>query len=216
MKLINAGLGRTGTTSLKGALDRLGFGPVYHTTDLFTSPKDLDLWEGAMEGEEVDWRAFFAGYEVADWPVGLFYKDIIRAHPEAKVMLSVRDPEGWFESINGTLKQMQSFNLPIPQVRRVKRFLNVYAIEGLFEGKVDDKAFMVDFFERHTQGVKDFVGEENLLVYGVKEGWVPLCDFLEVEAPDEPFPRLNQRGGIRELAAKMFGSPKRGVVSSEL
>ena len=204
MKLINAGLGRTGTTSLKGALERLGFGPIYHTTDLFTSPKDMDTWEAAMEGAAVDWRAFFAPYEVADWPAGLFYEDIIRAHPDAKVMLSVRDPEGWFESISGTFKQAQSLNLPIPQVRRVKRFLTTYAAEGIFEGKMDDKAFMMDFFERHTEAVKRFVGEGKLLVYSVKEGWEPLCDFLDVPVPDEPFPRLNQRGNIKTLMAKML------------
>ena len=204
MKLINAGLGRTGTTSLKGALEHLGFGPVYHSTDLFTSREDLALWEAAMEGAKMDWRAFFAPYEVADWPVGLFYKEIIRAHPEAKVMLSVRDPEGWFESISGTLKQVRNLNLPIPQVQRIKNFLEVYAVNGLFKGKVNDKTFMMDFFERHTQEVKAFVGEENLLVYSVKEGWEPLCDFLDVPVPDEPFPRLNQRGGIRELVMKMF------------
>lgn len=94
MKLINAGLGRTGTTSLKAALETLGYAPVFHTTDLFTSPKDIDVWEAAMKGERVDWRTFFAPYAVADWPAGLLYKDIIRAHPEAKVMVSVRDPEG--------------------------------------------------------------------------------------------------------------------------
>ena len=197
MKLINAGLGRTGTTSLKGALEHLGIAPVYHTTDLFTSAKDMDIWEAAMAGARVDWRAFFAPYEVADWPVGLFYEDIIRAHPEAKVMLSVRDPEGWFESFSGTLKQARSLNLPIAQVGRIKRFLEVYAVNGLFEGRVDDKAFMMDFFECHIRSVKAFVGPEDLLVYNVKEGWEPLGNFLEVDAPNEPFPRLNQRGGIK-------------------
>ena len=207
MKLINAGLGRTGTTSLKAALEQLGFGPVYHTTDLFTSAKDMDLWERAMDGGAVDWRTFFAGYETADWPVGLFYKDIIRAHPEAKVMLSVRDAEGWFESISSTLKQARSLNLPIPQVKRIKRFLETYAVNGLFEGKADDKAFMIDFLERHTQEVKAFVGEDKLLVYNIREGWEPLCSFLEVPVPDGPFPHLNQRGGLQELGSKMFGRP---------
>ena len=206
MKLINAGLGRTGTTSLKGALEQLSFRPIYHTTDLFTSAKDMDVWERAMDGGTVDWRTFFAGYEAADWPVGLFYKDIIRAHPEAKVMLSVRDAEGWFESISGTLKQARSLNLPIPQVKRVKRFLETYAVNGLFEGKADDKAFMMNFFEQHTQEVKAFVGPE-LLVYNVREGWEPLCSFLDVPVPDEPFPKLNQRGGLKELVGKMFSRP---------
>ena len=204
MKLINTGLGRTGTTSLKGALDILGIGPVYHTTDLFTSPKDLDTWEAAMEGEPVDWRTFFAPYEVADWPAGLFYREIVNAHPEAKVMLTVRDPEAWFESIHSMLGNIRNLNLPFPQVRRVKRFLETYAINGMFEGKVGDKTHMVALFERHTEAVKAFVPAERLLVYDVREGWEPLCNFLEVRVPSQPFPRLNQREGSRELAARLF------------
>ena len=93
MKLINAGLGRTGTTSLKAALETIGFSPVYHSTDLFTSPKDMDVWEAAISGKPVDWRTFFADYQVADWPAGLFYHKIINAHPDAKVMITIRDPE---------------------------------------------------------------------------------------------------------------------------
>ncbi len=128
-------------------------------------------------------------------------------------MLSVRDPEGWFESISSTFEQAQSLNLPIPQVRRVKRFLTTYAAEGIFEGKMDDKVFMTDFFERHTEKVKAFVGEDKLLVYSVKEKWEPLCNLLDMPVPDEPFPRLNQRGGIKDLVTKMFShAPERGVV----
>ncbi len=203
MRIINAGLGRTGTTSLKAALETLGYTPVYHTTDLLTSAKDINVWEEAMKGEAVDWRAFFAGYQVADWPAGLFYRDIIRAHPEAKVMLSVRDPEGWFESISGTLKQLRSLHLPIPQVRRAKGFLEA-ALDSFFEGKVEDKAYMMTFFERHMEAVKAYVGAEKVLVYDVREGWEPLCAFLQVDVPKQSFPRLNQREGFRELAAKLF------------
>ncbi len=208
MKLINAGLGRTGTTSLKAALEMLGYAPVFHTTDLFTSPKDIDVWEAAIKGERADWRIFFAPYAVADWPAGLLYKDIIRAHPEAKVMVSVRDPEGWFESTQGTLKQVRSLNLPIPQVRRAKGFLEA-GLNTFFEGKVEDKAYMMAFFERHTEAVKAYVGAENVLVYDVHEGWGPLSAFLEVGVPERPFPRLNQREGFRELATKLFSSSLR-------
>lgn len=203
MKLINAGLGRTGTTSLKAALETLGYGPVFHTTDLLTSAKDIDVWERAVKTEPVDWRAFFAPYAVADWPAAFFYRDIIRAHPEAKVMVSVRDPEGWFESTQGILKQVRSLNLPLPQVRRAKGFLEA-GLATFFEGKAEDKAYMTNFFERHTEAVKAFVGAENVLVYDVREGWGPLCTFLEVPVPDAPFPRLNQREGIKDLATKLF------------
>lgn len=213
MRLINAGLGRTGTTSLKAALETLGHAPVFHTTDLLTSAKDIGVWEAAMKGEGVDWRTFFAPYEVVDWPAAFFYRDIIRAHPEAKVMVSVRDPEGWFESTQGVLKQVRSLNLPIPQVRRVKGFLEA-GLATFFEGKSEDKAYMVSFFERHTEAVKSFVGAENVLVYSVEEGWEPLCDFLGVDVPQEPFPRLNQQEGFKGLASRLFsGKSWRDAVS---
>ena len=216
MKLINAGLGRTGTTSLKAALEKLGFAPAYHTTDLFTSPKDMKLWGAAIEGQAVDWQTFFSPYEVADWPVALCYEDIIRAHPETKVMLSVRDPEGWFESFSSNLKLAQTFNPPIPQVRRIKRFSEDYVINGFLEGKSSDKAFMLEFFERHTERVKALVGAENLLIYDVTQGWEPLCHFLAVDVPDEPFPRLNKRGEIKDKLMKLFSRPaKRKAVGSE-
>ena len=207
MRLINVGLGRTGTTSLKAALELLGFAPVYHTTDLFRSGKEMDLWEAALEGgalslskgEQVDWRAFFADYDVADWPAALLYRDIINAHPEAKVLLTVRDPEQWFESINGMGKQVQRLKLPIPRLRRIKRFVDRYALNGLFGGKADDRTHMIGFFEQYIEEIKAFVPEQRLLVYNVREGWDPLCDFLDVETPQQPFPRLNQRAGIRGL-----------------
>ena len=208
MRLINAGLGRTGTTSLKAALERLGYSPIHHTTDLFFSPKQMDIWEGAFEGQEPDWRAFYAKYDVADWPAGLFYKDIITAHPEAKIMITVRDPEQWFESINGTLKQLDSVKLPIPHVRRIKHFLQTYAINGIFEGKFDDKAFMVQFYEQYVAGVKEFVADKPLFVFDVREGWKPLCEFLEVDVLDEPFPRANTRGGFKELITTLLQNMK--------
>lgn len=208
MKLINAGLGRTGTTSLKAALEQLGYNSIHHTTDLFFSPKQMDIWEGAFEGQNVNWRAFYEKYDVADWPAGLFYKEIITAHPEAKVMITVRDPEQWFESINGTLTQLNSIKLPIPHVRRIKRFLETYAINGLFQGKMDDKEFMVQFYENYVASVKEFVTDKQLLVFNVREGWEPLCTFLEMEVPDEPFPRANTRGGFKELITTLLQNMK--------
>lgn len=204
MKLINTGLGRTGTTSLKAALEILGFSPVYHTTDLLISPKDIDVWEATLQGQAVDWRAFFAKYEVADFPAALFYKEIINAHPEAKVMISVRDPEKWFASASGMLDQLDSINLPIPHVQRVKRFMNTYAVNGLFEGRAKDKEFMVQFFEKHVEGVKQFVPADRLLIYNVIEGWQPLCDFMGVAVPQQPFPHENSGSGFKEFATKLL------------
>ena len=204
MKLINVGLARTGTTSLKAALEILGVAPVYHTFDLFTNAKHMDIWEGAYEGNPVDWRAFYAAYEVADWPAGLFYKEIIAAHPEAKIMMTVRDAEGWYESIYSIFKQGMSINLPIPIVRRIKNFIVNYPANVFFEGRIDDRAFMVQFFQNYVAEVKAFVPEDRLLVYSVVEGWEPLCDFLDVAVPNRPFPRVNSRGGFKGTVKKLI------------
>ena len=207
MKIINAGLGRTGTTSLKAALERLGYGRVYHTTDLFTSKEDMELWDSAMDGAAVDWRSFFRGYDVADFPAGLLYRDIIRAHPDAKVIITVRDAHDWADSINSTFQKVKNVNLPIPMLKRAKGFMEK-GMGRIFEGRLGDSEHMARVFERHTREVKDFVGEENVLVYNVREGWEPLCAFLGKEVPDEPFPRLNKRGGMRGMMLRMFGGAK--------
>ena len=171
MKLINVGLARTGTTSLKAALEILGYGPIYHTFDLFTNAKHMDFWGGAYEGKPVDWRDFYADYEVADWPAGLFYKEIIAAHPEAKVMITVRDPESWYESLNSIYKQGMNINLPIPIVKRIKNFIVNYPAKILFEDRIDDKEFMVNFFQKYVDEIKAIVPADRLLVYSVTEGW---------------------------------------------
>ena len=209
MKLINVGLARTGTTSLKAALEKLGYSPVYHTFDLFTSSKDMDVWEAAYDVEQVDWRAFYEGYEVADWPAGLFYKEIISAHPEAKVMITVRDPEKWYESLYNIFKQGMNINVPIPIVKRIKNFILNYPAKILFQDRMDEKEFMVQFFDDYVERVKAFVPPERLLVYSVKEGWEPLCAFLDVPLPDEPFPRINTRGSFRDMVLNKLSGLKK-------
>jgi len=204
MKLINTGLGRTGTTSLKAALEMLGIAPVFHAPDLFTNTKYLDVWEAACEGQTIDWRTFFADYEVADWPVAFFYKEIIKAYPEAKVMITVRDPEEWFKNFKAVWQQVLSINLPIPRLQRLRRFIRLRMMEEFFEGKGNDKAQMVCFFENYVEGVKEFVPADKLLVYNVTEGWEPLCEFLEVDVPQQAFPNANKGGGFKEFVTSLM------------
>lgn len=204
MRLINAGFGRTGTTSLKAALEELGYGPVFHSTHLIQSKDGLDYWEAAVRWEDVDWAEFFKGYDVADWPTGLFYREIISAHPDAKVMITVRDPEGWYKSIHGQLSKLMKIHLPFKKFKRFKALMKEYAFEKLFEGNFDDQSHMIQFFETYTQSVIDFVGEENLLVYDVRQGWEPLCEFLGEPVPDKPFPRLNTQESIKDILASVF------------
>src|SRR5947208_7864431 len=106
IQVIGAGLGRTGTLSLKAALEELGFGPCYHMIELITHPEQVVYWEAASAGQPVDWDALFAGYQaVVDYPGCRYYRELMRHYPEAKVILTVRDPETWYESCMATIYQ---------------------------------------------------------------------------------------------------------------
>src|SRR5918993_398322 len=110
MRVIGAGFGRTGTTSLKAALEKLGFGPSYTLGEVFRNPEHVSVWEAAADatGEEVDWEGFFAGFGVAvDWPACSFYEEFMEAFPETPVILTVRDPAEWYESTRSTIHELR-------------------------------------------------------------------------------------------------------------
>jgi hypothetical protein len=214
MRVIGAGFGRTGTTSLKAALERLGFGPSYTLSEAFRNPKHVRIWEGACDsaGKEVDWERFMAGYEVAvDWPACSFYGELMEAFPEAPVVMTVRDPAPWYESMRSTiygLRWLTTGPLPVraafafaglfvPGVTGAVRLADRLVWEGTFDGRFEDRDYAMEVFGRHNEAVRQRVPPERLLVFDVREGWVPLCDFLGVEVPDEPFPRLNEAPEMR-------------------
>lgn len=120
LKIIGAGVGRTGTLSLKVALEELGYGPCYHMSELLKTPQHLALWEAASRDEPIDWNAIFASYQSAvDWPVCSFYEELMQAYPQAKVILTVRDPESWYESASSTIFQMRITVVRFPIVSRL-------------------------------------------------------------------------------------------------
>jgi len=219
MRVIGAGFGRTGTTSLKAALEELGFGPSYTLGEVFRNPEHVRLWETASDpaGEEVDWEGFLAGYEVAvDWPACSFYEELMEAFPEAPVILTVRDPAEWYESTRSTiygLRRLTTGPLPVRAAFALAapfatgpagtvRLAESLVWEGTFEGRFEDRDHAMEIFERHNEEVQRRVPKERLLVFDVREGWAPLCDFLGVEAPEEPFPRLNE---AREMRRRLLG-----------
>lgn len=204
LKLINAGLARTGTTSLQVALNRLGFGPCYHMFDIATSKERLEQWEQIVcNGQPPDWGAVFEGYtSAADGPPALYYKQINRAFPKAKVILTVRDAERWYQSMHDTLYQfsLKGAEEPPGTMRaRMHRLTNTMTWNGVFGGRFSDKEHAIEVFRNHNQAVIDYVGHENLLVYSVKQGWEPLCAFLGVEVPREPFPHVNDTEAMRRI-----------------
>lgn len=198
MQVIGAGFGRTGTTSLKAALETLGFGPCYHMVEVFQHPGHADVWMAAAEGRPVDWSTFPPGYvSTLDWPACSFYEELLSAHPDALVLLSIRDPESWYRSCAETIHRI-SVIFPVsligpflPRVGRTFRMANRVVWKGTFGGRFQDKAYALAVYARHIEQVKERVPSERLLVYDVREGWEPLCRFLGVSVPDLPFPRLN-------------------------
>jgi hypothetical protein len=212
VKVIGAGFGRTGTMSLKIALETLGFDPCYHMTEVFAHPEHTEFWISAWRREPADWDRILGEYEAAvDWPACTFYEELMERHPDAKVILSVRDPERWYESVRNTIYEL-SVVIPRHPIYRIGyRLVSFFVFrgsgnvdlageiiwQGTFDGRFEDKDYAIEVFERHNEEVKRRVPGDRLLVYDVKSGWEPLCQFLGVEVPDEPFPRTNDTAQMR-------------------
>ena len=215
LKVIGAGFGRTGTMSLKVALEELGFDPCYHMTELFENPSHADSWNAAAKGERVDWETLLGDYAATvDWPACSFYEELMETYPDAKVLLSVRDPERWYKSTLNTIYNLRRITSSskflkvlghfIPTVRRVSRMVNNLIWDGTFDGRFEDRRYAMEVFNHHNEAVKEHVSPGRLLVYEVKEGWGPLCDFLDVEVPDKPFPHLNDSDSFRKMFVRRF------------
>jgi hypothetical protein len=188
LKVIGAGLGRTGTVSLKLALEQLGVGRCYHMTELLAHPEHLPQWQRAIDGQP-DWSALFAGYgATVDYPACIYWRELADLYPQAKVILTERDPDEWFASTQATI-----FSAVLRERGAGSPIAFVLKKLDALHGNLDDRAAMVDSFRRHSRAVIDGIARQRLLVYQVEQGWEPLCEFLGVPVPDTPFPRANTR-----------------------
>jgi len=194
IQVIGAGFGRSGTTSLRAALHRLGYDPCYHMQSAMTHTSHMKFWVGARAGEPVDFRRFFRGYNAAvDWPACEFYRELMAAFPEAKVVLNVRDPEAWYDSVIDTLWIIDQV-LPwwFPKVMRQMHDDVIW--KRRFRGEFTDRAKAIEVYQAHLEDVRRSVPPQRLLVFNVNEGWQPLCAFLGKPVPENvPFPHLNDR-----------------------
>lgn len=193
LQVIGIGMHRTGSLSVKVALERLGFGPAYHGFEWLGRPDHVRHWQAAIDKEgNVDWRRIFGEYRAAlDWPMVYFWDKVIAAYPDAKVLLTERDPESWFDSHAGLLQAVErgreTHSQPEPEIERITFQL----LGSRFSDRLLDKDHCIEVFQRHNQRVRNAVPPGRLLVYRVAEGWGPLCRFLGVDPPDEPFPHVN-------------------------
>jgi hypothetical protein len=194
LEVIGAGFGRTGTLSLKLALEKLGFDACYHMAEVVAHPDHVPVWAAAHRGEAVDWDALFHGYRASvDWPACNLWQAQFDHWPDARIVLSLRDPDRWYDSVMNTIHPttVQACESDDPAQRAWGAWTNEIIWDGLFGGRMHDRAHAIDVFERHNEFVKRSVPEDRLLVFEAAQGWDPLCTFLERPIPDEDFPRVN-------------------------
>lgn len=197
LKVIGSGFGRTGTRSLKEALEILGLGPCHHMEEVFGHPEHVPYWEGVARGEAQDWEAVFAGYNSqVDWPGAHVWRETAEAFPDAKVIHSQRPEDSWWKSYSTTIGKALLVAPTIPLPPHIKAMLEAVMVfvadETLGTRKLDREKILTAYRKR-AQDVKAAIPPERLLVYDVAQGWEPLCAFLGVPVPDQPFPHLNTR-----------------------
>jgi hypothetical protein len=209
LRVIGAGFGRTGTLSLRQALDELGFGRTFHGEDIHFRRTRCHAWARVARGEPVDWDEMFRGFGSAvDYPVCCVWQDLADHFTSAKIILTVRDPESWWRSTMETIypardvlpNYMQRY---IPSVRSYVEMNEGLVWDGLFGGRFSDRDHAIEVFEQHVADVKSKADPDRLLIYNVAEGWEPLCDFLGVPVPARPFPRLNNTAEMKQAITVM-------------
>ncbi len=194
MKLIGAGFGRTGTESMKRALEHLGFAPCHHMTEVLPSRVQTAHWADIVSGRAPDWDRVFSGYRATvDWPSAHYWRELAGHFPEAKVLLTVRDPDAWYESFSKTI--LTRLNKRRDAIRKGDAAARTVGYELIFRkvfgGLANSRAHAIDTYQRNTEAVIAAMPPERLLVYELGSGWEPLCRFLEVPVPDIAYPRTN-------------------------
>ena len=208
LRIVGAAFGRTGTNSLKLALERLGFGPCHHMYEVRDRPEQLPYWQAAARGEPPDWDDVFADYRACvDWPSARYWREIAAHYPDAKVLLTLRDAESWFASVHATIYPViESWPAREPgHFRDTMEMAAEIIVAQTFGGRLDDRDHALAVYRAHGEAVRRTIAPERLLAYDVSEGWAPLCAFLEVPVPDEAFPRTNTSAQFREQRPHIFG-----------
>lgn len=203
LSVIGAGFGRTGTLSLKTALEKLGFAKCYHMMQVRHHPDHAALWRRATDGLAVDWDKLFRGYKAAvDWPSCSFWRELAAHYPQAKIILTVRDPQRWYESVQNTIYPTMLSEGDDAATMERRKMARKLILENTFAGQFEDRARTIGVFEQHIETVKQTIAPQRLLVFEVARGWQPLCDFLNVAIPDEPFPKTNSTAEFHTLFPK--------------
>ena len=201
IEVIGVGLGRTGTASLKLAIEQLGFGPCHHMLEVLQTEGAAARWSARARGEPIAWEDLLGGFRATlDWPSVYFWRELVEHYPNARVILTERDEESWFASISSTI--FRALAAPLPRepgpVRDQRAMALDIIVERHFDNRAQDRAHVLDVYRRHNAAVRAQVSPDRLLVHDVSAGWAPLCRFLGVPVPAAPFPHANRGEEFRQ------------------
>lgn len=208
LEIIGAGFGRTGTESMKRALEFLGYAPCYHMYEVIPHKERYETWQGIYDGTiDPDWDAVFDGFKATvDWPAARYWRELADHFPKAKILLTYRDPESWYASMEKTiltfLRDPEKTEGMAPRLRR-----------HVFDGDVHDKAHVISVYNRNVAAVQDAFGPERLLTYELGSGWEPLCRFLDLDIPAEPYPSGNESAQFHAKDQALANQRKRNTNS---
>jgi len=209
LKVIGAGFGRTGTNSLKIALETLESAPCHHMLEVFPREKQVNWFHDKAHGKSVPWDEVFEDFGSAvDWPSSAYYKELAEHYPESKVILSIRDPDKWYESAKETIYFVSTaipkwLLLLSSKKRHVYEMIQQTIWQGVFDGKFEDREHAIEVFNNHIQEVRSVIPEDRLLIHEAKDGWEPLCEFLGKPIPEIPYPRVNEAGSFKKQIRKI-------------
>lgn len=204
LRVVGAGLGRTGTHSLKGALEQLLGGPCHHMMEVFGRPDDIPVWQRAVEGESPDWSAFLAEYvATVDWPAASFWRELSDAFPDALVLLSSRSSaDAWWKSANDTIFQLSKREIPTEDrdVFGAQLAMAKDMLTNTFTADYNDETAAKRAYEQHNADVRDAIDPDRLIDWHPGDGWKPICAALSLPVPSEPFPHVNTTADFRATA----------------
>jgi hypothetical protein len=194
LDVIGPGFGRTGTSSLKTALEHLGFGRTHHMFEVRDAPGQLAHWQALARGDRPDWNTVFAGYRSqCDWPGARYWRELADFYPDAKIVLTVRDPDEWYDSLSATILKLmdQRGHIENPHVAGLVDMGHKLIEIDEFSGRIRDRDYAISIFNKRIADVKAAFPSSRLLAFDIREGWEPLCKFLGCAVPAITFPNLN-------------------------
>jgi hypothetical protein len=196
LSVIGVGFGRTGTDSMREALNLLGFGPCHHMLEVTRSEEQKRLWRALAQGARPEWDRLFAGYaSCVDWPAAHYWRELIDVYPEAKVILTWRPAAGWWESFERTI-------LKVIEASTDPQSLGIALVaQQALEGRPGDRDHAIALYEAYVAAVKAAVPADRLLVHAASDGWAPLCAHLGVPVPDQSYPRRNSTDDYQRMVA---------------